>query len=109
MALQASTRIPANLASNGGYSGLRQAPNGLALKSSFLSPSIHLLLPRPSFSRAAPATAQKIVMRLASKQAYICRDCGYIYNDKTPFEKLPDKYFCPGTLFIQSLNRRYDA
>ncbi|CAA6660061.1 unnamed protein product [Spirodela intermedia] len=34
-------------------------------------------------------------MRVASKQAYICRDCGYIYNERTPFEKLPDKFFCP--------------
>lgn len=72
-ALQVPTRIPANLAPNG---GLRQAPNGLALKSSFFSPSIHLLLPPPSFSRAAPATAPKISMRVTSKQAYICRDCG---------------------------------
>lgn len=34
-------------------------------------------------------------MRVASKEAYICRDCGYIYNERTPFAKLPDKYFCP--------------
>lgn len=95
MALQAPTRIPTNLAPNCGNSGLRQAPNGLALKSSFFSPSIHLLLPPPSLSGTAPATAPRISMRLASKQAYICRDCGYIYNDRTPFEKLPDSYFCP--------------
>ncbi|CAN4086547.1 unnamed protein product [Withania somnifera] len=87
MALQSPSRIPTNLAPNG---GLRQR---LALKSSFFSPSIHLLLPPPSFSRTA--TAPKISMRVASKQAYICRDCGYIYNDRTPFEKQPDKYFCP--------------
>ncbi|XP_048138211.1 uncharacterized protein LOC115749586 [Rhodamnia argentea] len=43
-------------------------------------------MPRPSIS---------ISMRLASKQAYICRDCGYIYKDRTPFDKLPDNYFCP--------------
>ncbi|XP_038981242.1 uncharacterized protein LOC103699096 [Phoenix dactylifera] len=43
----------------------------------------------------APAAAPRFSMRVASKQAYICRDCGYIYNDRTPFEKLPDKYFCP--------------
>nr|XP_034909244.1 uncharacterized protein LOC118044875 [Populus alba] len=34
-------------------------------------------------------------MRAAAKQACICRDCGYIYNDRKPFEKLPDNYFCP--------------
>lgn len=32
---------------------------------------------------------------MASKQAYICRDCGYIYNERTPFEKVSDSYFCP--------------
>ncbi|CAN4088669.1 unnamed protein product [Withania somnifera] len=88
MALQLPGRIPTILAPKG---GLTQAPNGLALKSSFFSPSIHLLLTPPSLSRTAP----RISMRIASKQAYICRDCGYIYNDRTPFEKLPDKYFCP--------------
>ncbi|KAG1370219.1 hypothetical protein COCNU_15G005850 [Cocos nucifera] len=39
-------------------------------------------------------------MRVASKQAYICPDCGYIYNDRTPFEKLPDKYFCPESVNV---------
>ncbi|KAI4997588.1 hypothetical protein ZWY2020_052930 [Hordeum vulgare] len=33
--------------------------------------------------------------RVQTKQAYICRDCGYIYKDKTPFEKLSDDYYCP--------------
>ncbi|PWZ41567.1 hypothetical protein Zm00014a_029411 [Zea mays] len=62
--------------------------------------------PRPSFSapwslrlpapaRRRVATAARITMRVASKQAYICRDCGYIYNDRTPFDKLADNYFCP--------------
>ncbi|XP_076893608.1 uncharacterized protein LOC143545648 [Bidens hawaiensis] len=71
--------------------GLRGSSNHVAMHSSFsLSPSLQLLLPRDR-----PASAPKFAMRTASKQAYICRDCGYIYNDKTPFEKLPDKYFCP--------------
>ncbi|KZV25576.1 hypothetical protein F511_26031 [Dorcoceras hygrometricum] len=70
--------------------GLRSHADRFALKSSFFLPSLHLLLPPKPL-----ATAPKYSMRVASKQAYICRDCGYIYNDKTPFEKLPDKYFCP--------------
>ncbi|XP_073525404.1 uncharacterized protein [Phyllobates terribilis] len=43
------------------------------------------------------SASPKFSMRIASgsKQAYICRDCGYIYSDRTPFEKQPDKYFCP--------------
>ncbi|XP_073148234.1 uncharacterized protein [Henckelia pumila] len=70
--------------------GLRPPSDRFALKSSFFSPSHRLLLPPKPL-----ATAPKYSMRVASKQAYICRDCGYIYSDKTPFEKLPDKYFCP--------------
>ncbi|KAI3463521.1 hypothetical protein Pfo_020184 [Paulownia fortunei] len=75
----------------GNAGGLRLPSNSFVLKSSFFSPSLRLLSP-PQVSTAA---APKFSMRVASKQAYICRDCGYIYNDRTPFEKLPDKYFCP--------------
>ncbi|XP_073274313.1 uncharacterized protein [Primulina huaijiensis] len=71
--------------------GLRPPADRFALKSSFFTPSLHLLLPPKPLATAAP----KYSMRIASKQSYICRDCGYIYSDKTPFEKLPDKYFCP--------------
>ncbi|GFP82742.1 rubredoxin [Phtheirospermum japonicum] len=49
----------------------------------------------PSQLSTVPAAAPKITMRVTFKQAYICRDCGYIYNDRTPFEKKPDNYFCP--------------
>ncbi|CAA3023636.1 Rubredoxin-like superfamily [Olea europaea subsp. europaea] len=75
-----------------GNAGLRLNPDRFALKSSFFSSSAHLFVPS---SFKLPATAPKFSMRVASKQAYICRDCGYIYNDRTPFEKLPDTYFCP--------------
>ncbi|CAN0906085.1 rd1 [Linum grandiflorum] len=67
-----------------------------ALKSSFFFSSSLNLLPVSQRRRPLSAsTPPKISMRLASKQAYICRDCGYIYKDKTPFDKLPDNYFCP--------------
>ncbi|KAK4395439.1 hypothetical protein Sango_1698200 [Sesamum angolense] len=66
-----------------GNAGLRLPARPFALRSSsFFSPSLQLLMP-PHVS-AAPATAPKFSMRVASKQAYICRDCGYIYNDRTP-------------------------
>lgn len=93
MALQASARlssIPLPSLSQSPHSGLRLPSNRFALKSAFFSQSLHLLL-----SQAPPPTAPKFSMRVASKQAYICRDCGYIYNDRTPFEKLSDSYFCP--------------
>ncbi|KAM7274892.1 hypothetical protein ACFE04_016758 [Oxalis oulophora] len=77
------------LAPTGNNVGLRRSADNFALKSSFFSPSIHLLL--ASTQQLAP----KFSMRVASKQSYICRDCGYIYSDKTPFEKKPDNYFCP--------------
>ncbi|KAM0033301.1 putative Rubredoxin-like domain-containing protein [Helianthus debilis subsp. tardiflorus] len=93
MALQTPLRPPTTATSPaiGTNVGLRRPVKLLPLQSSYsLSPSLQLLLPRHR-----PSSAPKFAMRAASKQAYICRDCGYIYNDKTPFEKLPDKYFCP--------------
>ncbi|CAL9120497.1 unnamed protein product [Musa acuminata var. zebrina] len=74
------------------HAGLRCPSDRYALRSAFFSPSLQLLLSAPS---RGPAAAPRFSMRVVSKQAYICRDCGYIYNDRTPFEKLPDKYFCP--------------
>ncbi|TVU24610.1 hypothetical protein EJB05_27058 [Eragrostis curvula] len=66
-----------------------------ALRSPFSAPW-SVRLPAPARRRVArAATAARITMRTASKQTYICRDCGYIYNERTPFEKQPDKYFCP--------------
>ncbi|KAL3818466.1 hypothetical protein ACJIZ3_004371 [Penstemon smallii] len=93
----APTRLqttPPPLAPPGNAGGLRLPSSQYALKSSFFSPSIHLFMPT-QVSSVLPATAPKFSMRVASKQAYICRDCGYIYNERIPFEKLPDKYFCP--------------
>ncbi|KAG2675348.1 hypothetical protein I3760_12G000500 [Carya illinoinensis] len=76
-----------------GNAGLRRPSDLFVLKSSFFSPSLNLLL---SPQQRIPASAApRFSMRVASKQAYICRDCGYIYNERTPFEKVPDKYFCP--------------
>ncbi|KAL6996818.1 hypothetical protein U1Q18_006947 [Sarracenia purpurea var. burkii] len=97
MALQMPTRLHSThflqpnrpLAPSGDAAGLRRPSDRFALKSPFFSPSLHLLL--PSLVSAQP----KFSMRVASKQAYICRDCGYIYNDRTPFEKQTDNYFCP--------------
>ncbi|KAL2463021.1 uncharacterized protein Fot_54258 [Forsythia ovata] len=91
--IKASPNSPLALTGN---AGLRLNSDRFALKSSYLSSSVHLfLLSSSSSSAPATATSPKFSMRVASKQAYICRDCGYIYNDRTPFEKLPDKYFCP--------------
>ncbi|KAE8720207.1 hypothetical protein F3Y22_tig00109906pilonHSYRG00058 [Hibiscus syriacus] len=97
MALQAPTlpSKPANspLAATPN-AGLRAPSDRFALKSSFFSPSLQLLLPS-RLTTSTASTAPKFSMRVASKQAYICRDCGYIYNERTPFEKVPDSYFCP--------------
>lgn len=97
MAVQASIRPPITTTSASGNAlGLGRPSDPLVLKSSFFSPSLNLLLPPPrKLSSSIPSAAPKFSMRLANKQSYICRDCGYIYNDRTPFEKLPDNYFCP--------------
>ncbi|KAJ6811651.1 uncharacterized protein M6B38_120115 [Iris pallida] len=87
-----ATRAPLWPPQTGQAAGLRGPSDRYALRSSFFSPSVQLLLPS---SATATAVAPKFSMRVASKQAYICRDCGYIYNERTPFEKLPDEYFCP--------------
>ncbi|KAF7136094.1 hypothetical protein RHSIM_Rhsim08G0198600 [Rhododendron simsii] len=58
-------------------------------------PSDRFAPPRPRRQPPRVSAAPRISMRLASKQSYICRDCGYIYSDRTPFEKLSDNYFCP--------------
>ncbi|CAK8568058.1 unnamed protein product [Lathyrus sativus] len=65
-----------------------------ALKSSFLSRSLNLVL-HPNQQHSLVYGPPRFTMRVASKQTYICRDCGYIYSERNPFEKLPDKYFCP--------------
>ncbi|XP_020224594.1 uncharacterized protein LOC109806561 [Cajanus cajan] len=88
-----TARSPPSLASIANNAGLRPQFNPYALKSSFFSGSFNLLL-HPK-QRLLTSGAPRISMRVASKQAYICRDCGYIYNERTPFEKLPDKFFCP--------------
>ncbi|CAH9148171.1 unnamed protein product [Cuscuta epithymum] len=78
-----------------GGGGARRAPTR-----SWLSPPYLLLSSSSPHMTSYVAKAPKIIsMRVAaaSKQAYICRDCGYIYNAnaKTPFQKLPDSFFCP--------------
>ncbi|XP_010667019.2 uncharacterized protein LOC104884122 [Beta vulgaris subsp. vulgaris] len=85
-----SWTIPSALVPPTGTSiGLRRPADRFALRSSFSSSSLRL----PSVNVSA---APKFSMRVASKQSYICRDCGYIYNDtRKPFEKLPDNYYCP--------------
>ncbi|GLT39913.1 hypothetical protein SLA2020_140790 [Shorea laevis] len=95
MTLQATTKSlgPSSLLSPTGNLGLRPPAGSFALKSSFVSPSLQLLL--PPRQRISVSGSPRFSMRVTSKQAYICRDCGYIYNDRTPFEKLPDKYLCP--------------
>ncbi|RWV90596.1 hypothetical protein GW17_00047184 [Ensete ventricosum] len=97
MALQAVAGLRSTIsASRRTNPPLRGPGDRYALRSAAFLPSLHLLLPPPS---RCPATAPRFSMRVTSKQAYICRDCGYVYNDRTPFEKLPDKYFCPGERF----------
>ncbi|KAI7986159.1 Rubredoxin [Camellia lanceoleosa] len=96
MALQASQSLPtASPLLSFPTTGLRRPSDRFALKSAFFSPSVNLLFPQQAPVSAAAAAVPKFSMRVASKQAYICRDCGYIYNDRTPFEKVPDSYFCP--------------
>lgn len=87
MAMLAPTRLEATkacpLAPTGNVLGLRRPTDRYALRSSFFSSSIHLLLP-PKQHRSLPSAAPKISMRVASKQAYICRDCGSVSSSLPP-------------------------
>ena len=78
--LEATKSCPLPLAPTGNV-GLRRPMDRFALRSSFFSPSVHLLLPPTNNQHPAlpsAAAAPKISMRVASKQAYICRDCGSV-------------------------------
>lgn len=72
--------------------GLRLNSDRLALKSAFYNGGSAIALVETESSAGG---GSRINMRVASKGAYICKDCGYIYNDRTPFEKLSSDYSCP--------------
>ena len=78
MALQVPTKSlrPASPLAPSGNVGLRAPSDRFALKSAFFSPSLNLLLPSRQ-QLLTTSTAPRFSMRVASKQAYICRDCGY--------------------------------
>lgn len=69
-----TARSPPSLAPTAN-AGLRLQFNPLALKSSFFSGPLNLLL-HPKQQRLTSG-APRISMRVTSKQAYICRDCGF--------------------------------
>ncbi|KAL9239411.1 hypothetical protein vseg_013737 [Gypsophila vaccaria] len=82
--------IPSALAPSAGTSiGLRRPVDRFALRSSFSS------MPLTRVAGVGVGVRPRFSMRVASKQSYICRDCGYIYSDRKPFDKQPDNYFCP--------------
>eukprot|EP00878_Enallax_costatus_P045935 GHUV01055476.1.p1 GENE.GHUV01055476.1~~GHUV01055476.1.p1 ORF type:complete len:111 (-),score=24.28 GHUV01055476.1:386-718(-) len=66
----------------------------------FASLNARALQPFKSATAAAPRTRRPLTVvarKTATKaaQAYICIDCGYIYDGREPFEKLPSSYRCP--------------
>lgn len=72
-----TARSPPSLAPTAN-AGLRVPPfNPFAFKSSFFTGSLNLLL-HPNHKHLITSAAPRISMRVASKQAYICRDCGLI-------------------------------
>ncbi|KAI8464737.1 MAG: rubredoxin-like protein [Monoraphidium minutum] len=49
-----------------------------------------------SRQRVVAVAARKAAGKAASTAAYICLDCGWVYDgSKGPFEKLPNNYRCP--------------
>ncbi|XP_024358272.1 uncharacterized protein [Physcomitrium patens] len=92
----------------GDVRGLCAPIDRMALKSSFNNGgrafSAAVIIPE-GLGSAPP----RITMRAAAKTAYICQDCGYIYNDKQPFTSLPTDYSCPVCLAPKRRFKVYDA
>jgi len=60
-----------------------------------LTIAFHPLQAKPSLARRAARLGVARTPVVAAKAAYICVDCGYIYDESTPFDKLPNSYKCP--------------
>lgn len=51
-------------------------------------------IPMGVITSTAPL-AQGTDKPVAERIAYVCQDCGYVYDGETPFEDVPDEYNCP--------------
>ena len=51
-------------------------------------------IPLGVISSTAPL-AQGSDKPVGQRIAYVCQDCGYVYDQETPFEDVPDDYNCP--------------
>ena len=51
-------------------------------------------IPLGVISSSAPL-AQGTDKAVGERIAYVCQDCGYVYDQETPFEDVPDDYNCP--------------
>lgn len=57
------------------------------------APPVQVQPALPRRARAARPLAQTVSARAATSKAYICVDCGYIYDGSDgAFEKLPNSY-----------------
>jgi rubredoxin len=50
--------------------------------------------PMGVISKSAPLD-QGSEVPVAERMAYVCQDCGYVYDQETPFEDVPEEYNCP--------------
>jgi hypothetical protein len=51
-------------------------------------------IPLGVISSSAPL-AQGTDKPVGERIAYVCQDCGYVYDQETPFEDVSDEYNCP--------------
>ncbi|KAG0570310.1 hypothetical protein KC19_6G153200 [Ceratodon purpureus] len=51
-------------------------------------------IPLSVITSSAPL-AQGTDKPVGERIAYVCQDCGYVYDQETPFEDVPDEYNCP--------------
>ncbi|KAG0614058.1 hypothetical protein M758_6G148200 [Ceratodon purpureus] len=57
-------------------------------------------IPLSVITSSAPL-AQGTDKPVGERIAYVCQDCGYVYDQETPFEDVPDEYNCPRKCFTQ--------
>ncbi|XP_057995195.1 uncharacterized protein LOC110635207 isoform X1 [Hevea brasiliensis] len=74
------TSLPSLLSPIRSNAGLRAPSDRFSLKSSFFSPSLHLLLASNQHQQPLASSAPRFSMPVASKQAYICRDCECLFS-----------------------------
>eukprot|EP00245_Coleochaete_scutata_P006137 TRINITY_DN20306_c0_g1_i1.p3 TRINITY_DN20306_c0_g1~~TRINITY_DN20306_c0_g1_i1.p3 ORF type:complete len:179 (+),score=18.79 TRINITY_DN20306_c0_g1_i1:117-653(+) len=89
--------------------GLRVAAGLPSLRSRDRSLPESSAVPLAGSSGRGPRRNDISARAAATKTAYICRDCGYIYNERKSFDSLTSDYSCPVCAAPKRRFKTYDA